>query len=62
MMFEVKISGDAPPGSGKERMASIQIDGHTIFSEYVYDNPENTAEQNIVLLFTESLRRTLERD
>jgi len=60
--LNVVVSGEAPLGSGRERMASVEIGGMTVFSELVYDNPENTAEQNIITLFGSRLQSLLDRD
>ena len=69
MAWQPKKSGSYPVGleivlgdsmTGIGRPASIVIEGITIFSEIVYDNPENPAEQNILTLFAARLRRLIE--
>lgn len=54
----IKLGREIYPG----RIASIQFNGITVFSEIVYDNELNPGERNIILLFASRLKRVLEDD
>lgn len=56
-MMEIKLGESPTPG---QRWASVTFNGRTLFSELVYDNPENPAEKNITFLFVERLKKLLE--
>ena len=43
-----------------QRYASVKAGDYTLFSELVYVNRESPAERNIMLLFSDKLRRLLE--
>jgi len=60
MKIKVVVHGNQPLGSGLTRAASIEIGGISVFTEFVFDNPKNNAEENIVRLFASRMRTLLE--
>lgn len=56
---KLEIELGAEPILG-QRVASIKLNGITLFTELVYDNDLSPAERNIVLLFASRLSKLIE--